>query len=296
MNMCAYTQADTSAKVGFRRYRRTDPFGAAHLSGLGADLGDPQLGTYYLNRPFDPWELYPDVHVTSGVGLHGLGQNHPFKPQAWHLHGVPLDDAIPEIVDRVHEAVGRGDHATAQALVNTLNGLGSAPDQTTVDELVANGYSPLDIQQVIAQGATNEQLLALPYPASADERGAALYQLQHALGGAPGAAGVSMQPDIIGLAVQAGEASLGPAGALYSGMAPDAASQAMAASLGPVGALVATAKGTPTSVATAGLKPGQSMSAFEQWLAHYGGWLLLGFGGLIVFEAIAGNGGGHRRR
>jgi hypothetical protein len=88
---------DTSAKVGFRPYYQTDAFGAAHLSGYGSGLGSepahlgqnhpfkPQawhlhgvdgsfLGTYHLNRPFDPWELYDDVHHTAGVhGLSGLG-------------------------------------------------------------------------------------------------------------------------------------------------------------------------------------------------------------------------------
>lgn len=139
----AYMNADTSAKIGFRPYYQTDPFGAAHLSGLGqnhpfkpqawhlhgvsedglglyapswfaiptassqrlqaADRNMPGfnrgggaivfpgpggmlvaapahaadgtfLGTYHLNRPFDPWELYPDVHETAGVrGLGYLG-------------------------------------------------------------------------------------------------------------------------------------------------------------------------------------------------------------------------------
>jgi hypothetical protein len=53
----SYGRADTSAKVGFRPYHLTDAFGAAHLSGYGS----------------------------------GLGQNHPFKPTAWHLHGVDPD-------------------------------------------------------------------------------------------------------------------------------------------------------------------------------------------------------------
>jgi hypothetical protein len=46
----AYMYADTSPKIGFRPYYLTNPAGAANLS--------------------------------------GLGQNHPFKPQAWHLHGL----------------------------------------------------------------------------------------------------------------------------------------------------------------------------------------------------------------
>lgn len=85
----AYTNADTRAKVGFRPYHATDPFGAAHLSGYGSGFGEglgrPEnpfleenwvlhtreagLGDYFYNRPFDPWELYSDTHA----GLHGLG-------------------------------------------------------------------------------------------------------------------------------------------------------------------------------------------------------------------------------
>jgi hypothetical protein len=85
--MAYLNNVDTSAKVGFRPYYQTDAFGAAHLSGYGSGLGQnhpfkPQawhlhgvdgsfLGTYHLNRPFDPWELYADIHQTAGV--HGLG-------------------------------------------------------------------------------------------------------------------------------------------------------------------------------------------------------------------------------
>jgi hypothetical protein len=86
--MAYLKNVDTSAKVGFRPYYQTDAFGAAHLSGYGSGLGQnhpfkPQawhlhgvdgsfLGTYHLNRPFDPWELYADVHETAGArGLHG---------------------------------------------------------------------------------------------------------------------------------------------------------------------------------------------------------------------------------
>ena len=53
----AYMTADTAAKIGFRPYYQTDAFGAAHLSGYGS-------------------------------GVSTLGQQHPFKPQAWHLHGM----------------------------------------------------------------------------------------------------------------------------------------------------------------------------------------------------------------
>jgi hypothetical protein len=106
----AYMIADTGNKVGFRPYGQTNPFGAAHLSGVPADAGG--LGEYYLNRPFDPWELYTDVHHTdhklSGLGEFGeLGQNHPFKSQAWHLHGLgaasdPTGEAADELLAAGH--------------------------------------------------------------------------------------------------------------------------------------------------------------------------------------------------
>jgi hypothetical protein len=53
----AYMQADTGNKVGFRPYGSTNPQCAAQLSGIPARSG--------------------------------LGQNHPFKPEAWVLHPGP---------------------------------------------------------------------------------------------------------------------------------------------------------------------------------------------------------------
>jgi hypothetical protein len=90
----AYMNADTSPKVGFRPYGQTDAFGASHFMCVPDEgqadpsVGDGSsgMGVYYLNRPFDPWELYDDVHHTGGMS--GLGQNHPFKPTAWKLHGL----------------------------------------------------------------------------------------------------------------------------------------------------------------------------------------------------------------
>jgi hypothetical protein len=90
----AYMTADTSAKVGYRPYLATDATGAAQLSGLGQNHPfkaqawhlhgyDPGLGTYHLNRPLDPWELYPDIHQTAGAhGLSGLGDTTDVTTQA----------------------------------------------------------------------------------------------------------------------------------------------------------------------------------------------------------------------
>jgi hypothetical protein len=238
--------------------------------------------------------------------MSGLGQNHPFKPQAWYLHGVPLEDAIQHLMHRAHQAASRGDTITAQTFINTLKGLGSAPAQSTFDELVAAGYDPIAIEQVMAEGASNEQFLALPYPASPDEMGAALYALQAQLAGAPSAAGVpasQMQTSIPGYlysvaggpVTQAAQAASGPVGTVYSAIGPDAANQAAIATLGPAGSLVATARGTPLSVAAAGTPAGRSLTAVETWLASNAGWVLLGLGGFIVLESLS-DGGSRRRR
>lgn len=131
----AYMNADTSAKVGFRPYHQTDPFGAAHLSGVPTGLGqnhpfkpqawhlhgvDPEgLGVYSLNRPFDPWELYPDVHATAG--LHGLG-----------YLGAPSDDVVSQAVQEL-ESAGQITPGEGDAILN-----GS---MTFTDVL---GYDPTD--------------------------------------------------------------------------------------------------------------------------------------------------------
>jgi hypothetical protein len=110
----AYMNADTGPKVGFRPYGQTDAFGASHFMCVPDEgqadpsVGDAGLGVYYLNRPFDPWELYDDVHHTDGVRhLGDLGQNHPFKPTAWKLHGLgqgsdPTAAAADELLSSGH--------------------------------------------------------------------------------------------------------------------------------------------------------------------------------------------------
>jgi hypothetical protein len=86
--------------------------------------------------------------------------------------------------------------ATGVRRMRTLNGwpmlgaMGTPPDQTTIAELVVNGGYDMDtINTLIAQGATNEQLQALPYPATADERAAGITNLMNQLGGAQAAPG-----------------------------------------------------------------------------------------------------------
>jgi hypothetical protein len=124
----AYMNADTTAKVGFRPYGQTNPYAAAHFGCFPDDepstpVPADGMGAYYMNRPFDPWELYSE---TSG-GLHGLGQNHPFKPQAWQLHGLgqgsdPTSQAADEllaagqITQAEHDAIIEGSMGFADVL------------------------------------------------------------------------------------------------------------------------------------------------------------------------------------
>lgn len=71
-----------------------------------------------------------------------------------------------------------------------LGAMGTPPDQTTIAELVVNGgYDMGTINTLITMGASNEQLQALPYPASANERAAGITNLMNQLGGAQAAPG-----------------------------------------------------------------------------------------------------------
>jgi hypothetical protein len=65
-----------------------------------------------------------------------------------------------------------------------LWGLGTAADPDTVNELKNAGYEPDLVDTAVAMGATNEQLLALPYPADPDVESEAIATLINQLGGA----------------------------------------------------------------------------------------------------------------
>jgi len=150
----SYGNADTTPKVGFRPYHQTNPFGAAHLSGVPVD---PALGAYFMERPFDPWELYSNT----GAGLHGvgshdrtsallgeptepgellgdLGQNHPFKTTAWHLHG--LGDAYSTALAQINASQNvmsdpSGEYVTdlnTGNLIDTQTGVITLPDGTVL--------------------------------------------------------------------------------------------------------------------------------------------------------------------
>jgi len=65
-----------------------------------------------------------------------------------------------------------------------LGAMGTAVDPSTIADLVVNGgYDMGTINALIGLGATNEQLLALPYPASLGEKIAAINALMAQLGG-----------------------------------------------------------------------------------------------------------------
>lgn len=110
----AYMQADTSAKVGFRPYLDTNPECAANLSGYSS----------------------------------GLGQNHPFKPEAWQLHGMgdyfynrPFDPW--ELHDGGH--------------LHGLGALGQDPTSEAADELLSAGEITQAEHDAILQGSMSFQ-------------------------------------------------------------------------------------------------------------------------------------------
>jgi hypothetical protein len=77
--------------------------------------------------------------------------------------------------------------------VYTLGFLASAPDPDTISGLKAAGYDPGILSTLVALGATDEQLLALPYPASSDEMAAGVSNLMNILSGAQAAPGQGAQ-------------------------------------------------------------------------------------------------------
>jgi hypothetical protein len=70
----------------------------------------------------------------------------------------------------------------------TMAFIGTPPDQDAVNDLTNNGYNPATVNQLIAMGATNEQLQALPFPTDPTSMQNAVNALVAQLGGAPVAA------------------------------------------------------------------------------------------------------------
>ncbi len=88
----AYMNADTLPKVGFRPHGQTDPFNAAHLSGV-----------------FDPWKLH----------FSGLGRN-PFHELTWTLGG--LGDVNDTAQGMIQEGYDRG-------IISSLVAIGATETQ-----------------------------------------------------------------------------------------------------------------------------------------------------------------------
>jgi hypothetical protein len=65
----------------------------------------------------------------------------------------------------------------------TMAFIGTPPDQSAVNDLTNNGYNPATVNQLIAMGATNEQLQALPFPTDPASMQAAVNALVAQLGG-----------------------------------------------------------------------------------------------------------------
>src|ERR1700680_3839847 len=80
-------------------------------------------------------------------------------------------------------------NTTGVRRLRTLGFLGTAPDPDTLAQLQAAGYDMPTIQSAIALGATDEQLLTLPFPASPSEIATATQQLMSQLSGLQAAPG-----------------------------------------------------------------------------------------------------------
>lgn len=74
-------------------------------------------------------------------------------------------------------------HRTMMGRHRTMAFIGTPPDQSAVNDLTNNGYNPATINQLIAMGASNEQLQALPFPTDPASMQAAVNALAAQLGG-----------------------------------------------------------------------------------------------------------------
>jgi hypothetical protein len=73
----------------------------------------------------------------------------------------------------------------------TMAFMGTPPQQDAVNDLTNNGYNPATVNQLIAMGATNEQLQALPFPTDPTSMQNAINALVAQLGGGTTAAPVA---------------------------------------------------------------------------------------------------------
>jgi hypothetical protein len=76
----------------------------------------------------------------------------------------------------------------------TMAFMGTPPQQEAVNDLTNNGYNPATVNQLIAMGATNEQLQALPFPTDPTSMQNAVNALVAQLGGTAAPATVAPAP------------------------------------------------------------------------------------------------------
>jgi len=185
-----------------------------------------------------------------------------------------------------------------------LRGLGTLGDDTSeaAQTLVAAGYNPLDVSQLVAQGATADQLYALPYgPGTTPaDMSTGIQALNGQLTGSF-RTGTPMQYDASGFLYPAAMASMGPISTLTSNAQPGTVTNALEYSAGPLGAaftpgppLPSGQPSAPSAVSSALTSLGVTApqpttppaSTFLQWFEANWIWIALLAGAAIVVPPL----------
>lgn len=157
-----------------------------------------------------------------------------------------------------------------------LRGLGRMGD--ALSTLQASGWDPGILSNLVALGATDQQLQALTRIAPTPGNQANAFNLiLNGNSSSQASASASMQYDPYGFLYDPLAASLGPVGIMAT---TPGGTQAFEASLGPVGAAIAAASGTPSSSGGGAAASNQPFSV-GVWLAQ--NWMSVA----IVVGAIA---------
>ena len=184
--------------------------------------------------------------------------------------------------------------------LGALWGLGTAPDPSTLAELQAAGYDMGVINTAVALGATDEQLLALPFPASPQEISDATQQLMNTVGGGlpfigqPGSSApsypssgqptfqpISVAPGVIQVAPGVYQPTVTPGASIAPGIvAPNPANPSVAVT--PMGARIIPAQ-SPLTVPPAPPRPGLT---FEQWIMANAGWVIGIFAAVVILPPL----------
>lgn len=187
--------------------------------------------------------------------------------------------------------------------------LGSAVDPDTVSALTAAGYDPITIQALQAQGASDQELLALPFGpgTTSDDMGSGLYALQVKLHGAPPPVNYPMNYSAAGFLYDPLVASTGPFGTLEQASQPGVNAQALQFASGPLGTALTPgpvySSGSPSapslantassgifsslSSASSGLTNAfSSPQNFLQWIEANALWIALLAGAAIVLPPL----------